>query len=103
MEDFLSDPSIMMEGYQVHFEDLKGGLFLFTHRIETCYTTLAIPVLAFTSLSSRPILKKRTKIPEGCRDLCMRQGALDPCPMSCECSWVREIIQKINEWPKKVP
>lgn len=102
MDEFLSDTTLVMEGYQVHFEDLKGGLFLFTHRIENCYTTMAVPVKEFIPLSNRSMLElRRTRIPTGCSDLCMRQGALDPCPLSCECSWVREIMQKIREWPGK--
>lgn len=100
MEDFLADPELKLAGYQAHFEDLLGGLFLFSHQHEGCYTTMAIPVGQFVSLSTLPILNTRTKHPDGCSDLCMREGTFDPCPIKCECSWVREILQIINTWPK---
>lgn len=100
MEDFLSDPEWIMNGYQVHFDDLEGGLFVFTHVRKGCYTTLAIKVKKFICLTNHPILNKRTVQPAGCTNLCMREGALEPCPIACECSWVREILQIINTWPK---
>jgi hypothetical protein len=25
---------------------------------------------------------------------------LDPCPTHCECNFVREILQVVNNWPK---
>jgi G:T-mismatch repair DNA endonuclease (very short patch repair protein) len=36
-DGFLDDPDIVIVGYQVHFEDLTEGLFLFNH---TCRGTL---------------------------------------------------------------
>jgi len=100
LEEFLADPDLLLAGYQVHFDDLEAGLFLFTHTQEDCHTTLALVVKDFVSLSQRPILNKRTVQPAGCENLCMRQGAFDPCPIECECSWVREILQKIKGWPR---
>jgi hypothetical protein len=101
LEDFLSDPELELAGYQVAFEDLEGGLFFFTHIQKNCGTTLAIKVRDFISLSSRPIVAARTKKPEGCSNLCVRQGALEPCPIECECVWVREILQVIRSWKKR--
>ncbi len=51
LDDFLADPALEQSGYQVNFFDLKGGLFYFTHLVENCGTTMAIPVGEFTSLS----------------------------------------------------
>lgn len=99
-EQFLSDPNLVLAGYQAHFEDLEGGLFFFTHATENCGTTLAIEVKQFTGLSSRPMLNKRTIQPEGCENLCMREGCFNPCPIQCECSWVREILHMISTWRK---
>jgi hypothetical protein len=100
MEDFLGDSNLKLAGYQVHFDDLEGGLILFSHNREDCYTTLAIQVKQFIPLTDRPILNVRTKQPEGCGSLCMREGAFGPCPIKCECSWVREILHKIENWPR---
>ncbi|NOU36482.1 MAG: hypothetical protein HOO88_06900 [Kiritimatiellaceae bacterium] len=97
LEDFLADPELELSGYQVYFEDLKGGLFYFTHLHENCFTTLAIPVKAFTGLSNRPMLASRSDKPVCCPDLCVRKNELDPCPVECECIWVREIMQIIRD------
>jgi len=98
MDDFLSDPTLEAAGYQVNFADLKGGLFYFTHYVENCRTTMAIEVAQFASLSDRPLLANRlTQKPEGCSGLCVRKGDSAPCPLACECVWVREVMQVIKE------
>ncbi|MDD3276494.1 MAG: hypothetical protein PHP93_05535 [Kiritimatiellales bacterium] len=94
---FLNDPFIEFAGYQVNFEDLKGGLFYFSHTTTECGTTLALPVGKFTALSDRPMLASKGRQPDGCPNLCVRQKSLDPCPVECECIWVREIIQTLHE------
>ncbi len=99
-EDFLADPELKLVGYQVAFEDLEGGLFFFSHLSKDCGTTLAIPVQKFTGLSDRPILAPRGQCPGNCPDFCLRKESLDPCPMECECVWVREIMQVIRNWKK---
>lgn len=101
LESFLDDPSVRLAGYQAHFEELTGGLFIFTHVHDHCGTSLGIPVSRFTALSDRPILSAKGRRPETCPQLCMREGCFDPCPEKCECSWVREILHKIETWTKK--
>ena len=102
LEDFLSDPELKLVGYQVAFEDLEEGLFYFNHRRQNCGTTLAIPVKDFTALSLRPIVTCRTTPQEECSPgLCVRQGSLEPCPVACECVWVREIMQVVLNWKKQ--
>ncbi|MCC7299888.1 MAG: hypothetical protein IT583_02285 [Verrucomicrobia bacterium] len=101
LEVFLSDPQLELTGYQVNFADLKGGLFYFTHDHDLCGTTLAIEVKAFVPLSTRPILASRGEQPECCPELCVRAGSLDSCPLECECLWVREIMQTIQESKKR--
>lgn len=101
LDEFLADPELELMGYQVHFEDLTGGLFIFIHHHENCGTTLAVPVGQFTSLSERPILTPRGQPVEHCPSLCVREGALTPCPNECECVWVREVMQAIRERKKR--
>ncbi|MBC8207466.1 MAG: hypothetical protein ISR85_06670 [Kiritimatiellales bacterium] len=101
LEEFLSDPEVMLAGYQAHFDDLLGGLFLFSHVHDGCYTTLGIPVGQFVSLSKQPILNKRSEPTQGCPGLCVREGALELCPLKCECNWVREVLQTIKKWPRQ--
>ena len=101
LEEFLSDPELRLTGYQASFEDLLGGLFMFTHISEKCGTTLSIPVQKFVSLSDRPIVSKRTEQTECCPQICQHKNNLGPCPVECECTWVREVLQKIQEWSRK--
>jgi len=100
MEEFLADLELKMNGYQVHFDDLEGGLFFFTHQQEGCFTTLALPVTAFLSLNDRPLLAKRDEQLCIGSDFCVHQGDLMPKPVKCECIWVRDILQTIRTWPK---
>jgi len=101
MDDFLSDPELKMNGYQVHFDNLEGGLFFFTHHRDGCFTTLAIPVTAFLALNDRPLLATRDKQLCHNSDFCARQGTLMPHPAECECAWVREMLHTIRAWEKK--
>ncbi len=103
LDDFLTDPALKQSGYQVNFFDLKGGLFYFTHTVENCGTTMAIPVGEFTSLSDRSILALRGE-PGGeqCTEKCLREDDLSPCPAQCECVWVREVMQTIKERKKRI-
>jgi hypothetical protein len=101
LKEFLSDPNLELSGYQVNFADLKGGLFYFNHLQENCGTTMAVSVKEFTELSPRPMLASRGQRPDCCPDFCVRQGALDPCLVECECVWVREIMQVIRNWTKR--
>ena len=100
LEEFLADPELELAGYQVHFENLEGGLFYFTHMKKNCFTTMAIPVKKLTGLSPRPILAARGTAPNGCPGYCVREEELSPCPVQCECAWVREIMQIIQNWKK---
>ena len=98
LNDFLVDPALEQGGYQINFLDLRGGLFYFTHAVEDCGTTMAVPVGQFTSLSKRNFLaNRRIEEHEGCSSLCVRRGDLSPCPVECECVWVREVMQVIKE------
>lgn len=100
MDEFLSDPELKMNGYQIHFDDLAGGIFFFTHHHEGCFTTLSIPVTDFLPLNDIPFLATRDK--ELCHnsDFCARQGSILPHPAACECAWVREILKTVREWDK---
>ena len=97
-KEFLGDPKITLVGYQVNFEELELGLFLFNH--ETCRTTIAIQAGLFKDLYNGPIFKERKTGSEQCPEYCLHQTNLDPCREKCECTYVREILQKVRHWPK---
>ncbi|UCG05207.1 MAG: hypothetical protein JSV83_14935 [Desulfobacterales bacterium] len=97
-EEFLRDPNITLVGYQVNFEELELGLFLFNH--ETCRTTMAIRAGLFKDLYKGPVFKERQTGFEQCPEYCLHQDILDICREKCECAYVREVLQKVRHWPK---
>jgi hypothetical protein len=96
-EHFLEDPNVAIIGYQVNFDELEAGIFLFNH---SCGTTLGIYAHAFNSLYDGPLFVERATGTEECPEFCLHQHDMRPCPAQCECAYVREIIQVIKEWPK---
>lgn len=96
--DFLADPELTLIGYQADFEDLVEGLFLFNH---SCRTTIAIRAGEFTDLYDGPVFAKRARGTEKCPGHCLRKSDLNPCPVKCDCAYVRDVIQTVRAWPKK--
>lgn len=97
-DDFLSDPNVIIAGYQVHFNDLDKGLFLFNH---DCGTTLAIFTGEFIDLYDGSFLTGSKFGTDECPEYCLRQEELSLCPVKCECAYVRDILQIIRKWPKQ--
>ncbi len=97
--DFLSDPDINLIGYQVNFNELELGLFYFNHDRNGCYSTLAIYANNFKDLYDGPVYENRLTNTKSCSQYCQNIDILTPCPKKCECAWVREIIQIIQNWP----
>ncbi len=95
---FLNDAKIRMIGYQVHFNELIAGLFLFEH---ACGTSLAILAHEFQDLYNGPIFTESLTETEECPGYCFRENDLQPCPLKCECAYVREIIQVILNWKSR--
>lgn len=96
--DFLQDPDLVPIGYQVNFKSLAAGIFLFNH---SCKGTLAIRAHDFQDLYHGPIFKQRATGGPECQEKCLHEADLAPCPARCECSFVREILQVVRQWPKK--
>lgn len=92
-EDFLTDRTVDLIGYQVSFDDLLLGLLLFTH---DCGTTIQIPVEKFRNLYKGPVYTERKTGGPECLGYCLRRSELRACPALCECAWVREVIQIIS-------
>ena len=97
---FLADPCIYLNGYQANFVDLEAGLFFFTHKASSCGTTLAILADKFTDLHDGPVFGKSLRGTQDCPKLCTRTQALEACPQQCECAFVRDVLQKVLNWPK---
>lgn len=98
---FLGDPEVRLVGYQVHFQDLQTGLFLFNHDRDGCHSTLSVNASEFRDLYRGTVFEGvRLGAPE-CPGYCLHDGDLSPCPERCECSFVREILQTVKQWPKR--
>ena len=96
-DSFLNDPGLKLIGYQVYFEDLTAGLFLFSH---SCKETLTVRVGDFSDLYDSIVFADRATGSEECRGYCFLEHELRPCPAACECAYVRELIQIIRAWDK---
>lgn len=96
--EFLEDQNIILNGYQVNFIDLTLGWFLFTHKVKSCNSTMALSATHFLDLYSGPIYQDRKTGTEECPEYCLHQDNLERCPSTCECAFVREIIQVVRRW-----
>jgi hypothetical protein len=102
-DSFLSDPKVRLVGYQVNFDDLERGLFLFNHEKSRCRTTLAIEARRFTDMYEGPVFRERLAGKENeCPGYCLYESQLQPCPSKCNCAYVRAVLQKVENWPKAV-
>lgn len=97
---FLSDADIKFIGYQVHFDELELGLFLFIH---SCKSSLSVYAKSFTDLYCGEIFLARKTGEEECPGFCLKKRNLSVCPAKCECAYIREIVRLIDDWsnPKK--
>lgn len=64
---FLEDPGLELIGYQVDFEVIERGLFLFNHH--DCQTTLAIPTGSFKDFHHGSFFSKRQTGRRPARDI----------------------------------
>ena len=49
-QDFVCDPCLSIDGYQLDHENIDHGLLLFTHRVEGCGGSMALLSLDFFDL-----------------------------------------------------
>ena len=98
-DQFLGDPELSLVGYQVNYKQLTAGLFLFNH---SCMgSTLAVQALAFRDFYQGPVFTQRMTDEACCPGHCLHQKDLRPCPLECECGYVREILDIVRNWPKQ--
>ena len=95
---FLDDTEISIIGYQVHFEELTEGMFLFNH--SKCNSTISVKAGAFTDLYAGPMFETRLTGTDECPEFCLVAHELKPCPARCDCAFAREVVQIIKAWPK---
>lgn len=98
-DDMLSDRSVSLVGYQVNFQVLELGYFLFDH--EDCGSTVSLPVERFLDLHAGPVYQERRTGEEDCPGYCLHRDELERCPARCECAYIRDLLQIIRRWPKR--
>jgi hypothetical protein len=101
-ECFMADSNVRVIGYQADFEELQAGFFLFNHMVKGCGTTMAIAAGTFFDLYTGPVFEEHLRGAAECPRLCLRVEALEPCPLKCECRYVRDVLQVVKSWPKSV-
>ena len=99
-DSFLDDDNLVLNGYQFNPLDLEAGLFLFTHQVEGCNTTIAVKVDEFADLYQGKIYPDRRTGEVDCPGFCKKEEQLGRCDAKCECAYVREIIQIIRGCPR---
>jgi hypothetical protein len=99
-EAALADPDLTVIGYQADFRDLRAGLFLFNHTVPGCNTTLSITAEAFLDLYGGQIFTVNMHGSDECSEFCLYADNIEPCPVECECAYVREVLQVVRNWPK---
>lgn len=97
-DEFLSDDELDLVDYQVDFDELALGLFLFNHH--TCQTTLAVRAGLLKDLYIGPVFRTRRTGQTDCPGYCLKRSQLSACPAECECAWVRRLLQIVRQWPK---
>ena len=96
---FLEDSTTDLIGYQVNFDNIHLGYFLFNHL--ACGTTLGIPAGDFRDLYDGPVYTEQLLGAKQCPEYCLQEDQLAPCPEKCECAYVRDIFQVVRRWHKK--
>jgi hypothetical protein len=91
-DQFLSDPGLTVTGYMADFRCLENGLFLFTHDIEGCGSTLSIFAAVFVDLYSGPRHQERKALTPECPRYCIDVSQTARCDAVCECAFVREVL-----------
>jgi hypothetical protein len=95
--DFLADPAVELNGYQVSLVDIETGLLLFTHMEERCRSTTGVPVREFLDLYSGERYEANKALTPECPRYCVEETMFDRCAVLCECAFVREILQEVRK------
>ena len=97
VEAFLRDESLRLEGYQASFLNPEKGLFLFTHLIEDCGTTISIRAGRFKEFAPHTGITTRNTGKATCPGHCLSTHDLEPCNAVCDMRWVRDLLPKLQQ------
>jgi hypothetical protein len=97
-ESFISDPSLVINGYQAFFDNPERGLILFTHKIQGCGSTIAVPAGVFKPLYHGPDYLLRNFGEPSCCGHCLQDHDLEQCNAECDMRWVRDVLQMLRRY-----
>lgn len=95
-ESFITDPELVVNGYQAFFDRPEDGLVLFTHRTTGCHSTLAVKAGTFKSLYNGPFYDALNRDTETCLHNCIDRDNLELCSAQCSMHWVREVLHRLR-------
>ena len=96
-DEFLSDPTIYVVGYQADVQAIERGLLLFRHKSASCGTIIAIPISEFLDLYTGPRYPENRALTPGCPRYCLDKDQLARCDVLCECAAARETISVLAD------
>jgi len=91
--EFIECSSVDLVGYQSNFDKIEEGLFLFNHMIDSCGSTLAVPVRKFDDLYEGERYPEPKYGRDECQKRCIDRFNLERCDQKCKYAYVREILQ----------
>ena len=94
--DLVRDDQVDVIGYQASFNDRYEALFFFSHNVEECGTTIALPATLFTPLYDGPEYTLNKAFTKECSGLCQTFFDFSECSNECSMRWVRDIIQMLK-------
>lgn len=97
-QSFLSDDSLVINGYQADFDDLGAGLFYFTHHVDNCLSTMVVRVKYFFDLNPNQPYPQRKTLTQECPKHCLDSSNIEPCQAHCECAYVRDLIHILENY-----
>ena len=100
LDRFLEDNSLLFNGYQPYPNKPEKGLFLFTHKSDSCGTTLSLKVQKFKKLSDESTKFSMFVIgkEDDCEGHCLDGNDLSTCnSKNCPGTDVRKLIKAIQE------
>lgn len=100
-DEFLADPSLILNGYKADFNNLGKGLFFFTHKREDCFSTMTLPAGLFFGIYHGERYTDNMRMQEECPRYCLDEKKLTRCRVACKNAFVREVMQIILE--RKTP
>lgn len=92
-DGFLGDAEVTLVGYQAMMKHLEAGYFLFNHLHKGCGSTVSVRAGEFFDLYRGPVFQGSKFGQKECGGHCLHAQDLSPCPLECECAFVREVLQ----------